>query len=114
MKALFAILISCILAPEQGMAKAPKAAKAKGVCEQEAQNLADYMEHMSWGKRNGYVPQTKSASHYDSVFTYFIKVGNAKDESVSGYTYQIDITKADDSEACIVTAVNTDGTDQAE
>ena len=115
MKTLFAILLSCILIPEQGMARSSrKPASAKGVCEQEAQSLANYIEHLSWGKQNGYVPQTKKASHEDRLYSYFVKVGNAKGESASGYTYQIDLTQGDLSQACIVTNVSTDGTDQAE
>jgi hypothetical protein len=115
MKALFAILLSCVFVPEQGMASASrKPASAKGICEQEAQALANYIEHMSWGRVKGYVAHTKRVSHDYNAYTYDIKVGNAKGESASGYTYTIDITQDDRSQACIVTNVSTDGTDQAQ
>lgn len=109
MKALFAILISCILVPEQGMAKA-----RKGVCEQAAQQVANYIEKLSWGNSKGYTPHTVKASNDGRAYTYLVKVANDKGDSASGYTYQIDITQDDRSEACIVTNVSTDGTDQAE
>jgi hypothetical protein len=118
MKALFAILVSCVLVPEQGMATSPRkpssTVNSPAVCEHEAQQLANYIEHLSWGKVKGYVPVTMKASHEDRAYTYFVKVGNSKGESASGYTYQIDITQDYRSEACIVTNVSTDGTDQAE
>ena len=113
MKALFAILISCLLLPEQGMAASPAKPAKPGVCEHQAQQLANYIEHLSWGKVKGYAPITMSTTHDDRAYVYFIKVGNAEGDSASGYTYQIDITQDDGSEACIVTNVSTDGTDQA-
>lgn len=114
MKALFAILLSCLLLPEQGMARKPASAKV-GVCERAAHQVANYIEQLSWGKVKGYAPHTVKASNDDlRTFTYFVKVENDKGDSASGYTYQVDVTQDDRSEACIITNVSTDGTDQAE
>jgi len=116
MKALFAILVSCLFAPEQGIAGRPAPAPAPklAVCEKEAHDLAVYIERMSRGRLNGDVANTVKASHDDRAYTYDVKVDNAKNEGGTGYTYTIDITQDYRSEACIVTNVSTNGTDQAE
>ncbi|MGZ3655156.1 MAG: hypothetical protein ACXVB9_08620 [Bdellovibrionota bacterium] len=130
MKALFLIFLSTLLLPEQGEAqnnhvdpypdmhlqqRLPSAVKVtpKGTCEKVAWDVAAYVDGAGWGRDHGEQPRTVNHTNEDHRYTYEVKMQNAKGESVSGYTYMVDLTLGD-SGSCFVTNVSTDGTDQGE
>ena len=121
MKALMMVLLSTLLLPEpvnaltrlpasERQTKLPSEVKNGGAvlpCQETAEKVAAFLDEEGWGKVDGYTPKTVSGTKEEQNFYNFkVKVTNGSD-SVSGFTYAIEIERDAKSEACIVVSVNT-------
>jgi hypothetical protein len=118
MKALFMILMSTILLPEQVMAR-PRAEKPDplpGVvkrepsvpCEKVAWDVAGFLDSIGWGKVKGYIPRTIAHDREDNGLSFQVRIEDENKESISGYTYTVSIIRDQKSQFCIVLSVTTD------